>query len=281
MAPFDEQDETFYKPREIGDIESLKSCYTDPEYADLLEKFKKCTAEEYQDFAHFYGWYHGIKMCTSREEFDERMREQHACYLVEDGEVKESYFFSNPDAKYDYFCVIGKDPFARFNSAKFRMKDGSEAQYGLLKDLDIDGTIKDAENEYRDEYRQVIKEYGEMKHTPWSEFLKRVENKEITIDEARAEYQLQGSVKKYMDEHPFGDPDKFTCTEDEYAANATLPFFSANIMGEWYEKGNMGWFAMVSDEKEKSEWKRLIEAALRKAQEDYPEEQFHILDCHI
>ena len=278
MPRFDENGTMYFKPREIGDIENLRESFSDPE---LIKEFKKETPSENHDFPHFYKWYHGIHMCTSREELEEKMGEQEPCFLVEDGDVKESWYFSNPDAKFDYFGIVGMDPFVRF-SVELRMKDGSKASRGLVKDIDIDATLKAEQERYREDYRKVMDKCGKIDHTPWSEFLKRVDSKEITLDEARALYQMQEGVNRFLKVAPFGNPDAYLCTEDEYTENnASLPFFSANIKGKWLENGEMGWFGVVLNEKNGQDWGKEIVAALRQAQEDYPEEQFYILDCHI
>ena len=61
----------------------------------------------------------------------------------------------------------------------------------------------------------------------------------------------------------------------------TFPCFSANILGEWLEKAEMGWWAMTSNDKEPADWKKIVETALHKAQDEHPDEEFHLLDCHI
>jgi hypothetical protein len=70
-------------------------------------------------------------------------------------------------------------------------------------------------------------------------------------------------------------------TEEEYVKDITFPIFSANILGEWFEKAEMGWWALTSNDKDPAVWKDMLESALRKAQEENPDEEFHVLDCHI
>ena len=55
------------------------------------------------------------------------------------------------------------------------------------------------------------------------------------------------------------------------------PFAFITPDGEWHEKGKMGWWAIVSDEKEKDAWKE----EFRKAVEEYGDCYVISVDCHI
>ncbi len=48
--------------------------------------------------------------------------------------------------------------------------------------------------------------------------------------------------------------------------------------GEWYERGDMGWFGIVRNEKDKDEWDKTFQELIK----DIPEEEcLTIVDCHI
>jgi hypothetical protein len=47
--------------------------------------------------------------------------------------------------------------------------------------------------------------------------------------------------------------------------------------GEWHERGEMGWFGMVANEKEQDDWEREVADILQKHQEDI----LVGVDCHI
>lgn len=60
--------------------------------------------------------------------------------------------------------------------------------------------------------------------------------------------------------------------------NADLNFFAYLVDGQWYEKGEMGWFGIVLDEKNPDQWKEQqnkIRAALK------PEQWLTVVDVHI
>lgn len=63
-----------------------------------------------------------------------------------------------------------------------------------------------------------------------------------------------------------GDTKKFT------------PFALVDAAGEWHERGRMGWFACVSDEKDADTWAESVGALLAAAPEDTT---VTAVDCHI
>lgn len=57
----------------------------------------------------------------------------------------------------------------------------------------------------------------------------------------------------------------------------TLCTFAAVKDGQWFERGKMGWWACVSDEKPEGQW----EAEFAKLLDDNPDSFITIVDCHI
>jgi len=47
--------------------------------------------------------------------------------------------------------------------------------------------------------------------------------------------------------------------------------------GEWIEKGEMGWWAMVSEEKDDDEWENIVDELMIKYEDHYA----YCVDCHI
>jgi hypothetical protein len=289
MARFDEQDECYYKPvkRERENVELDLNVYRNlGDYPETKAHFEKEVEPSERNEVSFYAWYNEIEPCYSREELDEKLNSGERAFLVEDGKVTESYYFANPDAKYDYYCVVGSDGFARFQGVSYIMKDGTRAVGGRIGDLDIDATVAEAVEKARADYRKVHEGVGELHHTKWADYVKRIDDGGITIDEARTLYHEQEDIKrfnKWCNEQKlyFLEADNYLCTEEEYVKDITFPCFSANILGEWLEKAEMGWWAMTSNDKEPADWKKIVETALHKAQDEHPDEEFHLLDCHI
>jgi len=60
--------------------------------------------------------------------------------------------------------------------------------------------------------------------------------------------------------------------------NTNIDFFAYLIDGQWIERGDMGWFGEVRDEKSKDKWlqeQKNIHASLK------PEQWLTVIDCHI
>lgn len=287
MEKYNEQDEKYFTPVEEDidfDVKVFENLNDYPETkTNFYEKFTEQSDRE--SLIKFFEWYEESTPVYKEEDLEVFFKEQKKVFLVEDGKIKKSFTYYNTNAKYDYYCVIGLDSFARWGGLEFLMKDGTHAQYGLIKDLDIDGTINEAIEKDRETYREVFEGVGRLNHTPWKEYLKRRDNGEITIDEARDLYHKQPDVERFNkwahDNGYWMEADNFLCTEEEYAKDTTFPIFCANILGDWVEKGEMGWWACVSNEKEPGVWKEMIEKKLHEIQETHPDEEFHVLDCHI
>jgi hypothetical protein len=103
------------------------------------------------------------------------------------------------------------------------------------------------------------------------------------IDDARKAYRGQevvidvGRDKRFV----FDGPDEFACTRDSYVERARLHALSTFAVvkdGQWYERGSMGWWCAVTDEKDHDEWSRQFAALL----DELPDETLiSVVDCHI
>jgi hypothetical protein len=79
----------------------------------------------------------------------------------------------------------------------------------------------------------------------------------------------------------WNNPDDFIITREEYIQNARnsagIPF--ALVMdGEWYERGEMGWWGSVSVKLEKNEWNEKAAELINSVPDDT---LFTVFDCHI
>lgn len=288
MARYNEQDEKYfdaveYTEEEINDVLGFLH---NEEYKDTNIRFVEAYPDEKDRTpVKFYEWYEESIPCYDEETLKKHIEKKEKCFLVKDNKIVKSYYYYNTNSKYDYYGVIGEDPFCRWGGIKFLMKDGSEVQSGRIADLDIEGTVKAEIEDRREHYRKVFNGVGKLNHTPWSKYLEREERGEITIDEARVLYNGQPDVERFekwcRQNEYWLHADDYLCTEEEYVEFVTFPIFCANILGEWLEKGEMGWWGIVTDKKEPKKWKETIEKALHDAQENHPDELFHVLDCHI
>ena len=94
-------------------------------------------------------------------------------------------------------------------------------------------------------------------------------------------------LKKYNENQEQQDPefaiakikDRFhTEVVEEMYSKEKVEWTPEDKDGVWYEKGEMGWFGMVSDEKEQSDWNIQV-AGMIELLDD--ETLISIYDCHI
>lgn len=144
----------------------------------------------------------------------------------------------NPKSKWDWYQVGGR------YSGRLAKADGIPCDTALVKELDFEKMRANAR--------------------------KRAEG---WWEEAQRERPLDAVWLKMA----FGiDPGM---TREQYLdKNSRFSAFALLKGGEWYEKGSMGWWGTVSDEKDPDEWARQFDALLKSLD---PEERVTIVDCHI
>lgn len=199
------------------------------------------------------------------------------------------YSTYNPLSKWDWWQVGG-----RFSGAFItHIKKGievSDENYGEpswctkeigidsieKKYIDFDAIRKDAEDEAREHYRQVAALFEDK-----------------TLDEKRNIYNAQTAVIEWnkAKEKDRNSPspvlnfmsnlDNYQMSEEEYvkkAGDESFVPFAVVKDGEWYERGEMGWWAMVANEKEPTEWNEIVRKLLDETDDD---EMITFVDCHI
>lgn len=118
--------------------------------------------------------------------------------------------------------------------------------------------------------------------------------KDKTLDEKRNIYNAQTAViewnkAKEKDRNSpspvlggfFVSIDNYQMSEEEYvkkAGDESFVPFAVVKDGEWYERGEMGWWAMVANEKEPTEWNEIVRKLLDETDDD---EMITFVDCHI
>jgi hypothetical protein len=191
-----------------------------------------------------------------------------------DPETGKYGYWENPNAKWDWYALGGRW------TGFFKLKPcttGQTGDPGLMTDEAENGycdsaVVADIDFEFmrRKAYSKAYIRYSEIQSacdgfipvlkTSWSECLKKYTN----IDEARKAYHNQRSVKSFnksmadADKH-FEDIEKYQCTLEDFAQKAydnALSTFAVLKNGKWYERGDMGWWGCVSDEKDQKAWNR-------------------------
>jgi len=124
----------------------------------------------------------------------------------------------------------------------FKLKDGSRVDKAIKSDIDFEGTVEDSVKEAKANWEEAKKE-----------------------DDIGMRYFHYGISKGDSEESYIKD-----CSE--------ITTFAFLKDGEWYEKGEMGWFACVSNEKDPAQWSNDFNKMLS----DLPEDTLlSLYDCHI
>ena len=166
----------------------------------------------------------------------------------------------------------GGQPGAFGNDKRF------EADVIRKGDIDFDFQLRqetiEAEAEF-DKWEKVAEGLNPADFTPWSEFRKRVKSKDLEIEEARSAYASQEIIRRIrsrenMDLFGWLDgPEEFFWGQEnareryvsEKRAGAFATFALLDEDG-WHEKGAMGWFGMVADEKDTRSWAETYQAVI-------------------
>jgi hypothetical protein len=249
-----------------------------------------------QTLAEFINGYYGHNIVKPGEEIDLEKSDKHKYGWVkvdETGEVLEAIDRTNPNKKWDWWVVGG-----RWNGY-FPVREGAQLPEGQggpswwnaedaepknranslrWGDVDIQtaraAQLKEATEAF-DKWAALVEQHG--KADTWKSVLEKhgTEN----IEAARAEYNEQPLIKAAF-EARFWDPDELGYDRDAYVkrcVDSALVPFAILHEGKWYQRGEMGWWASVSDEKEEGVWEREV----AKLFDSFPEDLIvTAVDCH-
>jgi len=195
------------------------------------------------------------------------------------GKIFRTYY-SNPRAKWDWWTTGG-----RWRDS-LRLKSGEFADVARKSDIDIDFARGKAEAFARVQHAKLTEAIAGLQPLEfrWDELLAR-KDEFGGIDAVRDKYNAQPVVEAFRGLHNyFGIFDKvedFLIDVEEHVKkarlNAFLPF-AIVIDGQWYERGEMGWFAFVSDEKKPESWASEFWNLWDGIDDD---ELITVVDCHI
>lgn len=221
--------------------------------------------------------------------------------LNEDGEWHQ-YSTYNPYSKWDWYSIGG-----RFSGMFItHVKDGVQdmlnkdnfGECGVFcnkvgidsiqkKYIDFEAIRKEAEDAARKKYKEVAACFTngvipKLEYT-WKQVLEM--DNLSNIEEKRNFYfsqPLVGDFKKRTAMlRGYIDIEDFQRTEEEYVKdagdNSFVPFAVVKD-GEWYERGEMGWWAIVTNEKKRNEWRDIVKHLLDETDDD---DLITFVDCHI
>jgi hypothetical protein len=264
-------------------------------------KEKEIPYKEIMSFKEYLEEYHGIYELNSKKDT------KYHYYLANDDNeygVVSVIRRTNPNAKWDWYQVGGRW------TGFFKLKKGAKGEVGepglmtgraddgyadqLKKcDIDIEGMRSEAGNKAQARYLEIEALFGgeiPKIETLWKDVLDGENFKDMSIDEKRKYYHSQDALvrlKKLQNKENsekiglFFDLEKFQCTKDEYvqrARDSALTTFAVIKEGQWYERGDMGWWGLVANEKDQDIWNKQFSKLI----DDLPEDtMLTVVDCHI
>ena len=209
------------------------------------------------------------------------------------------YSTYNPKSKWDWYTVGGR--WMGF----FKLKDSSSGELGkpgsfdnkpkentadilLKKDIDFDSMRDEAAKIAAVEYDIVFEAIKDTQvNESWEIISERFGRNQI--DAAREFYHGQERVKVFNElkkSNPkifsvFDEVEKYTVDREifiETARNSAISTYALVKDGEWYERGNMGWFGISTNEQDESTWNKFVNKTL----DELPDNtRITLVDCHI
>lgn len=260
-TPYDDE---FRKPGEFGFGGGTH------EVPAHLEKREVPYKELYSSFEEFAEDYHG--------------------YKGRDDETGRYGYWENPNRKWDWY-----QPGGRWTGF-FKLKDGAEGEVGSrglmtpaakpgyvdscrVGDIDIAGMRAEAEAEAASNYDEF---HAIVAGRPLPVFEEIRAKHDGDYDKARAEYWADPVMQALSQSRKFSfDREEYLVERDAYlkrARDGALATFAVLKDGNWYEKGSMGWWGMVSDRKDEAEWNSQFAELFNSLPEDT---EVTVVDCHI
>lgn len=219
--------------------------------------------------------------------------------LGKNGEVEKVIRRTNPNNKWDWYLLGGRW------TGYFKLKEGATGVVGkpgimtalpaencvdqaYKRDIDFESMYQQAEKDAGIRYDMIAALFPDNKIPKLEKSWKEILEMPGEGRDNRKLYHSQESVKAWnaalskKNLSPFSyDIDKYQYTRDEYIARArryAVATFAVIKDGIWYEKGEMGWWGCVSDEKDPEKWCEEFEKLLASVSDDT---LLSVYDCHI
>lgn len=231
-------------------------------------------------FAQWAAAYYALEIVTDESQIDRHGAHKWGWILSRPDGTAQVIDRTNPNRKWDWWVIGG-----RWSNALV-LKDGSTADSALMKDVDWramqDFSIAQDVKGY-DAARKVIESTPESE--PFETILARHGgNREPAITEYQAQERIKAWRQVTIDSGVISwreGPGDFMDPRDVFEAKKRaewVPFFACLHNGKWTERGSMGWWGIVRDEKEAAAHKAEADAVLASIP---PDARVTVVDCHI
>jgi hypothetical protein len=219
----------------------------------------------------------------------------------ENGEVVKTIDRTNPDRKWDWYSVGGRwngyfklkpmtmgvlgTPGLQTMNSDYEPAGEDRADMIMKGDIDIDGMRWEAGEEAAKTYNTFLDVTRDL---PLPLTWKQVQERNTTDGKvdwgaAREQFNSQPMIEALRSnrETIWFDIENFMCSKETYverARNGALATFAVVKDGKWYQRGNMGWWGMVSDEEDRDTWYKQFSDLIDGLPDDT---LLTVVDCHI
>jgi len=281
------------KSKETGDLDYH---FNEESGAEYLDDWSPMTRAKYIEVA-------GLDL-------DEEIKDYFGVEKKEDGKF---YLHTNPNAKWDWYLVGGR--WSGFFKLK-EGADGDVGEQSLIMksqgvepvesgyadstlkgNIDLEAMMEEDRQRANKQFDHLVAAIGDIEPVSWTEFREARQANGMNMDAIRDEWRetdfqkaLTAYGKKIDDPWLFALSDVYV---DFYlhlplnvarvryvetaAANAITPFAFIKD-GQWIERGEMGWWACVSNEKDKDDWQQQFVDMFNALPDDT---LVTVVDCHI
>lgn len=247
----------------------------------------------FESFADFMRGYYGWECVPHGEAPDLKGAHKYGYVLLDkSGNVVKCVDRTNHNKKWDWWVMGGRW------SGFLKLKQGATGLLGEKSwlhrnepdemdrcdqarkgDIDFEGMRNRAAAKAADAWDVAAAAHGGQAWEPWSSVGPRLNYS----NEARLFYREQPAIKalRAVFDNPLSSVDKFLQPRDAYiqaARDGACATFAVLKGGQWYEKGSMGWWGVVSDEKDQAEWNRQFSELIDSLPNDT---LITIVDCHV
>ena len=196
--------------------------------------------------------------------------EEYYGYKMRDGKFGR---YTNPNAKWDWWVVGGRW------SGKLCLKNGERVDEAFKSSLDFETPRIEAEKEATFEWNRAAAVIAGRALEPFETYRENHDS----IDEARKAYWAQEvlvdlNAQAWCD--PFTDYKSYFVPREDYvrsSGNSAIATFAFLKDGKWSERGEMGWWAHVSND-QGDDWTGNFTELLDTVRDD---QYIWVVDCHI
>lgn len=235
-----------------------------------------------------------VKFVPAKEDLKSEFEENKTKYSSIEQYAREYYGYheqdgvfgrvTNPNAKWDWYLLGGRwTGFFKLNSGLIgktgkpgiltQSADFGFADQAFKSEIDFKGMIEKSANEASERYDKAMEK---LAHLPENETWVTVRLRIKDIDLARLFYHSQERCKTDI-----WDVDQYLISKIDFIQNAkdnALSTFAVVKDGKWYEKGKMGWWANVTNEKDRMDWNKEFNEILQALPGNT---LLSLFDCHI